>query len=128
MAKVELTSDAREDLRDLDGSTRVIVLKALRKLETKPEKRGEPLGGSKLGNLTTFRKLVVGDRDLRIVFRVEPDGTVVVVWVIARRVDDECYELALSRLHLAKDRTSAEVGKYLLHKAWGKPPRTRSPR
>ncbi|MGH3684006.1 MAG: type II toxin-antitoxin system RelE family toxin [Pseudonocardiaceae bacterium] len=46
--------------------------------------------GSKLsGNLTTFRKLVVGDRGYRIVYRVDPDGSVVVVWVIGRRSDDE---------------------------------------
>jgi mRNA interferase RelE/StbE len=43
---------------------------------------------------------VVGDRDYRIVYRVEPDGSVVVVCVIARRGDDEVYQLAVSRLRL----------------------------
>ncbi|GGS12881.1 type II toxin-antitoxin system RelE family toxin [Actinokineospora fastidiosa] len=120
MARVELTADAREDLRDLDGSTRKIVIKALKKLETEPDKRGEPLGGRRLGNLTTFRKLVVGDRDIRIVYRVEPDGTVVVVWVIGRRVDDECYELAVSRLRMAADRSLAAMAEKMLHEAWGR--------
>jgi mRNA interferase RelE/StbE len=85
MAEVLLTEDAREDLHDLDGAARVIVLKGLTKLQSEPEKRGSPLGSKLSGNLTTFRKLVVGDRDYRIVYRVDPDGSVVVVWVIGRR-------------------------------------------
>ncbi|HVW40399.1 MAG TPA: hypothetical protein VHC18_03520 [Amycolatopsis sp.] len=74
---------------DLDGAERKLVFKALRKLRTEPDKRGVPLGSE----LTTFRKLVVGNRQFRIVFRVEPDGTVVVVWVVASRVDSECRQL-----------------------------------
>jgi mRNA interferase RelE/StbE len=100
MAEVRLTEDAREDLRDLDGAVRVIVFKALKKLQTEPEKRGSPLGNKLGGNLITFRKLVAGDRDYRIVYRIDPDGSVVVVWVIARRSDDEVYHLAMSRLRL----------------------------
>jgi mRNA interferase RelE/StbE len=44
MARVKLTEDAREDLRDLDGSARTLVFKVLKKLESEPEKRGTPLG------------------------------------------------------------------------------------
>lgn len=113
MARVELTEDAREDLRDLDGSARVLVLKALRKLETEPEQRGAPLGSRATSNLTTFRKLVVGDRDYRIVYRVEADGTVVVVWVIARRADDEVYQLAMSRLQMHADVAVRELSETL---------------
>ncbi|TXJ08119.1 MAG: type II toxin-antitoxin system RelE/ParE family toxin [Aeromicrobium sp.] len=97
-SKVHLTADAREDFRDLDGATRKIVAKALRKLETEPEKRGAPLGSRGSGDLSTYRKLVVGNKDCRIVYRVEPDGTVCVVWVIAKRSDDEVYNLAVARL------------------------------
>ncbi|THJ68436.1 type II toxin-antitoxin system RelE/ParE family toxin [Arthrobacter echini] len=98
MASVQLTDDAREDLLGLDGSARKIVLKTLLKLEDQPESRGQPLGSRKTGNLTGLRKLVVGDRDYRIVYRVEDDGTVWVIWVIGRRADDEVYALALARL------------------------------
>lgn len=100
MAEVRLTEDARDDLHDLDGAARIVVFKGLKKLRTEPEKRGAPLGNKASGNLTTFRKLIVGDRDYRIVYRVEPDGSVVVVWVIARRSDEEVYQLAVSRLRL----------------------------
>lgn len=45
-------------------------------------------------DLTTFGKLVVGDRDLRIVYRLDPDEAVVEVWVIAHRANGEAYDLA----------------------------------
>lgn len=120
MAKVQLTADALEDLRDLDGSNRKRVLKALKKLETEPEQRGEPLGSRALGNLTTFRKLVVGDRETRVIYRVGTDGNVVVVWVVAERADDACYDLAVSRLELHSDRQLATRAEHLLNEAWDK--------
>lgn len=111
MASVRLTADARDDLRRLDGGARVLVLKALKKLESEPEKRGAPLGSRGPGDLTTFRKLVVGDRDYRVVYRVEPGGGVCVVWVIGRRADAEVYEQAMTRLRRHGDQALAtEVG------------------
>lgn len=103
MSRVKLTDDAKEDLRDLDGAARRLVVKALKKLESEPEKRGQPLGSKQKGNLTTFRKLVVGDRAYRIVYRVEHDGAVCVVWVIGQRADDEVYRLAVARLKMHSD-------------------------
>ena len=108
MAQVQLTSDALEDLKDLDGAARQLVLKALRKLETDPEQRGQPLGVKGDSHLTTFRKLVVGNRDYRIIYRIDADGTIVVVWVIAKRADAEVYALAAARLKTHGDRTIAE--------------------
>lgn len=105
MAVVKLTSEAKEDLRDLDGSARKIVAKGLKKLEYEPEKRGAALGAGSSGKLSTFRKLVVGKKQYRIVYRVEEDGTVCVVWVIAERVDAVVYDLAVSRLKLYTERT-----------------------
>lgn len=56
MARVTLTSDAKEDLRDLDGSAQELVLKGLKKLETEPLKHGAPLGTRPSGDLTGFRR------------------------------------------------------------------------
>lgn len=101
MARVTLTDDAIEDLKDLDGSSRVMVLKALRalkKLEVEPEKRGAPLGSRATGNLTGYRKLAIAERTLRVVFRVEESGDVVVLWVVAKRSDSYVYQWAASRL------------------------------
>lgn len=117
MANVVLTGEAREDIRDLDGTSRRVVLKALKKLESEPDKRGGPLGSKSGGNLTTFRKLVVGDRDFRIVYRVEKDGTVCVIWVVAKRAESECYDLAMSRLKLYQGDLAREMEK-LIEEAW----------
>jgi len=120
MARVVLTDEAREDFRDLDGSTRRVVAKGLKKLEDEPAKRGEPLGAGKGGNLTTFRKLVVGDRAYRIVYRVEDDDdTVTVVWVIGPGSDDECYHLAVARLKLYSDPAKAALIQQLIDSAFG---------
>jgi len=117
-AKVVLTDEAREDIRALDGAARRIVVKALAKLQTDPELRGAPLGSKKTGDLTGFRKLVVGDRTYRIVYRVEADGTVAVVFVVAGRADDEVYRLALARIQLYTDPAGAAILRQIIGTAW----------
>lgn len=122
MAKVVLTNEAKEDIRDLDRSAQTRVLRKLKELETDPEKRGQPLGSKAGGNLTGLRKLVVGDRQYRIVYRVEQDGSVVVVWVIGERADDRCYELASARVRMyASDEELAQNLQRLLMSAWDRP-------
>src|SRR5262245_66653310 len=107
MATVVLTDEAREDLRDLDGSAQKPVVKALRKLEDNPNQRGAPLGRE----LATHRKLVVAD-DYRIVYRVEADDTVCVVWVIGKRTDEAVYDMARARLIALSDR---QLARRLMH-------------
>jgi mRNA interferase RelE/StbE len=109
MAKVQLSEEAREDFHDLDRAAQLIVAKALKKLETDPHLRGQPLGNRAGGDLTTFRKLPAGNRDYRIIYRIDPDGTVVVVWVIGKRADNEAYELAMSRLRLHSEANVREL-------------------
>ncbi|MDR7300612.1 type II toxin-antitoxin system RelE family toxin [Haloactinomyces albus] len=115
-SEVVLTDDAKEDLRELDGSARKLVLKALTKLKQAPEQRGASL----VGVLATFRKLVIGDRDYGIVYRVETDGTVVVGYVIGKRTDGEAYELARSRLALHHNQSAAQAVTELLDRAYNR--------
>lgn len=103
MAVVKLLREAAEDVRDLDGSARVLVLKALEKLKTNPEQRGQPLGSKATGNLTSLRKLVVGNRDYRIVYRCLDADRIAVVMVVAKRADNEVYDLAVARLRMHED-------------------------
>lgn len=91
-AEVWLTVPAVEDLRRLDGAPLVWALKKMLLLETDPL-AGEPL----LGRLVGYRKLVVGNRDWRIVWRATSDerGTLTVevaeVWAVGARADGEVY-------------------------------------
>jgi mRNA interferase RelE/StbE len=124
VARVVLTPAAKDDVRALDGAARKLVLKAMKKLEDHPESRGAPLGSRTGSNLTGFRKLVVGDHQYRIVYRVEADGSVCVVWVVGSRVDSECYEAARSRVELyATDPGLAATLTHLLDAAFEAPRR-----
>lgn len=109
MATVELMRDAKEDFESLDGSAKKVVGSALVKLQTDPELRGAPLGSRNSGNLTGYRKLVVGKKTYRIIYAVQADGSVCVVWVIDGRSDDECYDLAVSRTTQASEEDRAKL-------------------
>lgn len=92
---VRLTDDAVEDLRGLFRIDPQIVRWALKKmiqLERDPN-AGEPL----LGGLIGFRKITVGDRDWRVVWRVVEDLAggfqieVAEVWAVGYRKDSQVY-------------------------------------
>ena len=91
-AEVWLTDPAVADLHRLDGAPLVWALKKMLLLETDPQ-AGEPL----LGSLIGYRKLVVGNRDWRIVWRVLSDerGALTIevaeVWAVGARSDGEVY-------------------------------------
>lgn len=98
-AEVWLTVPAVEDLRRLDGAPLVWALKKMLLLETDPL-AGEPL----LGSLVGYRKLVVGSRDWRIIWRAIRDGRgtltveITEVWAVGARSDDEVYAEMGSRV------------------------------
>lgn len=115
MARVELTDDAKDDIRGLDRSVAARVLKDLKKLETSPASRGAPLGNRATGDLSGLRKLRVGPRNAyRAVFAAEGDHLAVVM-VVAARADAECYEMAVARLALlAGDERHSEMARLLI--------------
>jgi len=45
-----------------------------------------------------------------------------VIWAIDRRVDDECYQLAIARLRMHGDRPLAEAVENLVDQAWNHRP------
>lgn len=92
---MRLTDDAVEDLRTLFKADPQIVRWALKKmihLERDPN-AGDPL----LGGLVGYRKITVGDRDWRVVWRVVQDEAgafrieVAEVWAVGYRKDSEVY-------------------------------------
>ena len=99
---VRLTEDAIADLHRLGKKDPEIVRAVFKKmllLERSPD-AGEPL----LGALVGFRKLVVGDRHWRIVWRVtaDTDGTPILdiseIWAVGARSDSEIYEELKARV------------------------------
>lgn len=93
---MRLIRPAVDDVRRLAAKDPQIVRRVLVKLlllEREPH-AGSPL----LDRLVGWRKLTVGDRDWRIVWRVGVDAvggieiTVAEVWAVGARADDEIYE------------------------------------
>lgn len=103
--RVELIEEAVEDLRRYAETGNLpLFLKKLLRLEEVGKDAGLPLGGG----LTTWRKIVVGDRNWRIIFTTDPKETVATVWVIGNRDDAQCYEDARRRV-AALGRTRPEA-------------------
>lgn len=104
---VRLTSAAVDDLDRLFAQDPQDVRWALKKmllLERDPN-AGEPL----LAGLIGWRKVVVGDRDRRVVWRVETDELgqyfveVSEVWAVGARKDSEVYDEVRARVAAAGD-------------------------
>jgi mRNA interferase RelE/StbE len=109
-AYVRLTAPAFEDLERLLKKDPQIVRWALKKmilLERDPE-AGDPL----LGSLVGWRKLTVGDRDWRIVWRVTVDDagsvniTIAEVWAVGARREAEVYDEMNARIAAAEQTPS----------------------
>ena len=92
---VELIDEAVDDLvRYAKSGNLLQFLKKLLRLEEVGNDAGLPLGR----DLAGWRKIVVGDRNWRILFTMNRDETAATVWVIGDRRDSECYEEAQRRL------------------------------
>jgi mRNA interferase RelE/StbE len=93
--RVELIDEAVDDLnRFVEAGNLPQFLKKLLHLEEVGKDAGLPLGGG----LTGWRKIVVGDRNWRIIFTMNDDDTIATVWVIGDRDDVACYEDATRRI------------------------------
>lgn len=100
---VEYLPEAVKDLRDLDGSQRQLVAKAIAKVSKNPLPDveggyGKPLANKGGNNLSGFLKIKLKASGLRIVYQlVKVEGEMLVV-VIGARADEEVYDLAQKRI------------------------------
>lgn len=94
--ELRFTDAAIDDLRALQKKNRPALKWAMKKfllIERNPE-AGAPLGGGLHG----YRKLTIGDRDWRIVWRVTFDdtGNLIIdigeIWAVGARKDSEVYD------------------------------------
>jgi mRNA interferase RelE/StbE len=93
--RVELIDEAVDDLlRYAESGNLILFLKKLLRIEDVGAAAGQPLGRG----LTTWRKIVVGDRNWRIIFTTDPEERVATVWVIGDRDDSACYTEATERV------------------------------
>ncbi|MCG8917597.1 type II toxin-antitoxin system RelE/ParE family toxin [Actinokineospora sp. PR83] len=104
MRDVLFTDAAIDDLRRLGPDVAPKVLKKIKILFDNPE-AGPPLGGQ----LTGFRKLVVGRKHWRVVYRIDDSGAVEIceIWCVGVRSDAEVYAEAAARVAAIPDQSPA---------------------
>jgi mRNA interferase RelE/StbE len=98
MTEVTFTDAAIDDLRRIGPDAAPKVLKKVLILLDSPD-AGHPLGGE----LTGFRKLVVGRNTWRIVYRVVDEKQIEIceVWAVGARADAEVYAEATAHVRAA---------------------------
>ncbi len=109
--RVELIDEAIVDLADLAESGNLKqFFKKLLEIEASGSQAGEPLGR----NLVGWRKITVGNRNWRIIFRLSKEETVATVCVIGDREDAACYEEAQRRAAQAKHADATSLAASML--------------
>jgi mRNA interferase RelE/StbE len=100
---LEYLPEVEKDLKNLDGSQRILVRKALKKVLQNPLPEseggyGKPLGSKGGTNLTNLLKIKLRNAGIRIVYKVERTKMGMLVIVIGVREDDEVYQDAQNRV------------------------------
>lgn len=94
--------EARKDLLALDGSRRVLVIKAINKVSENPLPAnegglGKPLGNKNGNDLSGFLKIKLRAAGLRVVYQLIRQKDRMLVVVIGARADEEVYDTARQR-------------------------------
>ena len=100
--QIEYLEEAKKDLKKLDRSTQIIVLKGIDKVSENPLPAqqggyGKPLGNKSGTNLTNLLKIKFRDIGIRVVYKVEYTDTAMKIIVISARADEQVYKEANKR-------------------------------
>ena len=100
--QLEYLPEAEKDLKDLDGSQRILVLKAIKKVQQNPlpvdeHGYGKPLGNHNSTSLAGLMKIKLRSAGLRIVYQLRRTESSMMVIVIGVRADEEVYDIAQKR-------------------------------
>ena len=102
MWELSFLPEAREDLRALDGSQRIRVVKAIAKVQSNPLPSseggyGKPLGNKRVSQLSGLMKVKLKSDGIRIVYKLERIEHAMRIVVIGVRSDDAVYREAQKR-------------------------------
>lgn len=100
--KLSYLPEAEKDLKALDGSQRILVLKAIKKVQQNPLPAEENGYGKSLGNygstgLARLLKIKLRAAGLRVVYKLQRTESEMLVIVIGVRADEEVYDIASKR-------------------------------
>jgi len=102
MWKVVYLKDALEDLKKLDKSRRLQVVKKINQVALNPLPineggYGEPLGNFSAARLSGFCKIKLRKSGIRVVYRLEVNNNEMIIIVVSARADNEVYLTAKKR-------------------------------
>lgn len=99
---IEFLEEAQRDMKKLDHSAQIQVLKGITKvsgnpLPTKEGGYGKPLGNKSGTNLTNLMKIKFRDLGIRVVYKIERVDGVMKIIVVSARTDEQVYKEAAKR-------------------------------
>ena len=99
---IEFLEEAEKDMKKLDHSVQVQVLKGIRKvsqnpLPTEEGRYGKPLGNKSGTNLTNLMKIKFRDLGIRVVYKVERVDGIMKIIVVSARTAEQVYKEAAKR-------------------------------
>ncbi|MDK9712361.1 MAG: type II toxin-antitoxin system RelE/ParE family toxin [Acidaminobacter sp.] len=102
--RIEYLNDAVKDLKKLDHSQKLQVLKAIEKVSTNPLPTSEGGYGKPLSNHSNIRlaglqKIKLVNLGIRVVYKVIRTDSIMLIIVISVREDQKVYEIADSRVN-----------------------------
>lgn len=103
MWTIEYLKEAIDDLKKLDYSQRLQVVKAIGKVSVNPLPQsegglGKPLGNRNNSSLAGYLKIKLKKLGLRVVYRLVIDDETMKIIVISARAEDEVYTTAQKRI------------------------------
>lgn len=101
--KIEYLKEALKDLKSLDHSEQIQVLKAIDKVSQNPLPNheggyGKPLGSKPSANLTGYFKIKLLKLGIRVVYGLVRERGIMKIIVISIRDDETVYEIAVDRI------------------------------
>ncbi len=94
--KLKFHPDALKDLQELDHRVKLLVLKQINKLSTKPE-LGQSLGQKHGIDLSGYKKLYADKKRIRIIYKTIHDMVLIKILVIGKREGLKVYKKAGDR-------------------------------
>lgn len=99
---IEFLPEVEKDLKKLDHSVQIQVLKGIRKVSQNPLSiqqggYGKPLGSKTGTNLTNLLKIKFRDLGIRVVYKVIHTDSIMKIIVISARTDEQVYKEAGKR-------------------------------
>lgn len=99
---VEFLEEAKKDIKKLERSASLQVLKGIQKVSQNPLPiqeggYGKPLGNKNGANLTNLLKIKFRDLGIRVVYKMERTEDVMKIIVVFARTDEQVYREAAKR-------------------------------